>query len=182
MSLIIGIDPGSFNTGYGIIKMENKKFTHIDHGIIKLNAKNSFFDRTLILGNQLSDILNYFKPNVMVIEKVFLGKNIDSAFKLGHIRGVCIYQAKKNNCEIFEYAAKSVKKGITGNGGASKQHVQKTILLLLNLNKVIIEEDTSDALALAFYHIKNNQIKDLFIQQGISNDCLFKRKIYFSGR
>lgn len=92
-----------------------------------------------------------------VIENIFLGKNADSAFKLGHIRGICLMFASKSQSEIIEYAAKTVKKGITGSGAASKEQVQMLLYALLGLRGAVASSekiDASDALSLAYYHAK----------------------------
>ena len=152
MSLtILGVDPGSRITGFGIVRVHNGKIEHINHGVILLDADQSFPVRMKELGSAFREVMEKYKPDQVVIEKIFLGKNADSAFKLGHARGVIMYEAGLGNADVAEYATRSVKKGITGNGGSSKEDVQALLKVLLNI-KTINRIDASDALAMACYH------------------------------
>ncbi len=155
MSIIVGIDPGSRVTGFGIIEQGSEfketSLRSLSYGVIDLDEKADFPTRTKELGQSLEKLFAQFRPKTVVIEKIFLGRNADSAFKLGHARGVVMYQAACFNCEVFEYATRVVKKGITGKGSSSKDEVQVLVARQLGLKK-IQRLDASDALALAFYH------------------------------
>lgn len=154
MSIILGIDPGSRITGFGVIKVSQGRADTLScqgYGIIKLNEKAGFPDRMKELGESLQQILDRYKPQVVVIEKIFLGKNADSAFKLGHARGVAMYEAACFGAAVFEYATRVVKKGVTGKGSATKEEVQLILQRLLGIGS-IRRLDSSDALALATYH------------------------------
>ncbi len=159
---ILGVDPGSRITGFGAVTFENGKITHINHGVIMLDGIESFPLRMRELGLSFAEVMQKYRPQHVVIEKIFLGKNVDSAFKLGHARGVIMYEAGKLSAVVYEYATRSVKKGITGNGGASKEEVQtilKAILKVPTINRI----DASDALAMACYHayeIKKRAVLD----------------------
>src|SRR6185312_14547865 len=124
--------------------------THRSHGVIVLDPNLEFPKRMKELGAALETLLVKYKPQQVVIEKIFLGKNADSAFKLGHARGVAMYEAAKVNATVIEYATRVVKKGIVGNGGASKEDVQSCLQRLLKI-KAIERLDASDALALATF-------------------------------
>lgn len=165
MSLtILGVDPGSRITGFGVVRVENGKIEHINHGVILLDAEQSFSLRMAELGIAFREVMEKYKPHQVVIEKIFLGKNADSAFKLGHARGVIMYEAGLGKAIVEEYATRSVKKGITGNGGSSKEDVQAVLKVLLNI-KAIARIDASDALAMACYHAfemkKNSLLRQL---------------------
>lgn len=151
MSIILGIDPGSRVTGFAVIEKKPTLIKVISYGIIKAQLENSFPERILELGSGLKQILHQFNPQTVAIEKIFLGKNADSAFKLGHARGVVMYESAQYGCQVFEYATRLVKKGITGKGSADKVEVQSMLERFLNLNK-IKRLDASDALALAVFH------------------------------
>ncbi|HEX7674338.1 MAG TPA: crossover junction endodeoxyribonuclease RuvC [Bdellovibrio sp.] len=152
MSLIIlGVDPGSRITGFGVVRVENGKIEHINHGVILLDADQGFPARMTELGSAFREVMEKYKPHQVVIEKIFLGKNADSAFKLGHARGVVMYEAGLGGATVAEYATRLVKKGITGNGGSSKEDVQAMLKAMLNI-KAINRIDASDALAMACYH------------------------------
>ena len=150
MSIILGIDPGSRNTGFGVIHAKNGLIEHISHGVIQLDPKDGFPARMKDLGESLKKIFAKYQPDQVVIEKIFLGKNADSAFKLGHARGVAMYEAAACGAEVFEYATRLVKKGITGKGSADKDDVQLMLQRFLKIQK-IKRLDASDALALAVF-------------------------------
>ena len=105
-----------------------------------------------------------FKPDHLSLEKLFLGKNADSAFKMGHARGVVIYESLLANCQVYEYATRVVKKGITGNGGAEKEHVRLVVLNMLQIGPVK-SLDASDALAMACFHATQLRVLKLKQQQ-----------------
>ncbi len=149
--IILGIDPGSRFLGFGVISVNGTERKPLQFGVLQFDGEMELTSRLLQIGEGVHDLLKDFKPDHVAIEKIFLGKNADSAFKLGHARGVTIYEALKNKSLVYEYATRVVKKGITGNGGAEKEHVR---LVLQNLLKIsnIKSLDASDALALAYYH------------------------------
>jgi len=155
--IVLGLDPGSSVTGYGVIKLHaGDQLEHIDHGVITLKKKLSLPEKLVELNAQLEQLLLKHKPSEVSIEKIFLGKNADSAFKLGHIRGVCMMQTKKQNAEVFEYAARRVKKVVTGFGAADKQQVRWMVLSLLKI-KSAQKDDATDALAMALCHARERQ-------------------------
>lgn len=152
MSLtILGVDPGSRITGFGVLRIERDRIEHISHGVILLDAEQGFAGRMKELGSAFREVMAKYKPHQVVIEKIFLGKNADSAFKLGHARGVIMYEAGLGDSEVFEYATRVVKKGVTGNGGASKEDVQAVLKAILKI-QAIQRLDASDALAMACHH------------------------------
>lgn len=166
--IILGIDPGSRFLGYAAIEVDrNRQMKPLEYGVLKFDAKAELTHRLLEIGNGIRDLMISYKPQHMSIEKIFLGKNADSAFKLGHARGVVIYEALSAGCEIFEYATRSVKKGITGNGGAEKDHVRMVLQNLLKLQPVK-SLDASDALAMACYHV--TQLQALKIKKELQHD------------
>jgi crossover junction endodeoxyribonuclease RuvC len=153
--IILGIDPGSRVTGFGVLKISGRgaglRIQHINHGVILMEPTAPFPERMKELGEAMDVILKKYQPDEVVIEKIFLGRNADSAFKLGHARGVALYEAAKFGSAVIEYATRVVKKGITGTGAATKEEVQMCLMRLLNL-KAIARLDASDALALAAHH------------------------------
>ena len=157
MKIVLGIDPGSINLGYGLVGITNGRIEYLKHGVFSCSPSLPFNQRIYEIAQQLEQLFAEARPNVTVVENIFLGKNADSAFKLGHIRGICLMFATKAQSEIVEYAAKSVKKGITGSGAASKEQVQMLLYALLGLRGSVASNekiDASDALSLAYYHAK----------------------------
>ena len=147
-NVIIGIDPGIRNTGWGIISNFENQLQHIDHGVIVPNTKESDASRLLYISSHLDEILNNYKPSLAVIEKIFVSASGESALKLGMARGVALNViASKKNILIIELAARFVKKAITGSGAADKNQIKFMIEKLLG--KRVSKLDASDALAIA---------------------------------
>ena len=155
--LVLGIDPGLVTTGYGLIQVKNNSSSIIDYGTISPKQSDSLSQRLNTIYEDVSYIINKYKPNIMAIEEVFYGKNVKSALRLGHARGVSMVCASKNNISVYEYSARKVKQSITGNGAAHKSQVQFMIIKEFNLGNVKFSTDASDAIAIALCHI--NQIK-----------------------
>ena len=147
-NIIIGIDPGIRNTGWGIINNFENKLQHIDHGVIVPDTEESDPTRLFFISSNLDKILNKYKPSLAVIEKIFVSASGESALKLGMARGVALNViASKKNILIKELAARFVKKAITGSGAADKNQIKFMIEKLLG--KEVKKLDASDALAIA---------------------------------
>lgn len=149
--LILGIDPGSYNTGYGIVEVDGGRVVHREHGVIEVSKGLEFSARLQLIGEKIQALMANWTPHVTVVEKIFLGRNADSAFKLGHVRGVLLLEALRVKSEICEYTPREVKKGITGSGAAEKEQVQMILFSILGI-RAPAKVDASDALALAYYH------------------------------
>lgn len=166
---ILGIDPGSRITGFGLIRAQGDKLTHIEHGVIDLQSDDILPHRLDRLFNELNGIFRRHSINCAVVEKVFFGKNADSAFKLGQARGVCLLAAAQNQVPIEEFAARYVKKCVTGSGSAAKDHVQLMVFNMLGLKPQAMKFDATDALALAITQARmsdsNARIKALLKEE-----------------
>ncbi len=150
--IIIGIDPGTVITGYGIIKCEGTRYCAIDYGCVKPPPRLKLSDRYLILFNALEELLDQFSPTALAVETQYVKDNVQSAIKLGMARGIAIIAAKKRGIPVYEYAPTKAKSAVVGNGRASKHQVQGMIKALLNLSEIPEPEDAADALALAICH------------------------------
>lgn len=150
MTRILGIDPGSRKTGFGIIELDGRTIKHVINGRLKL-GNGEFTDRLKQIFEGLEDLIDRYHPQMMVVEKVFLHKNADSALKLGQARGAAICAAVNRELSVFEYSATQIKKAVVGNGHAKKDQVQYMMSVILNLPEVP-EEDAADALACALTH------------------------------
>ena len=150
--IILGVDPGTIVTGYGIIELNKNKISHITSGIIKLSATKSLPEKLKIIYTELEKLIRTYKPDEFAIETAFYGKNIQSAMKIGYARGVSLLAAVNNKVLIAEYAPGEIKKAVVGRGSASKQQVAFMIKTILNLKKLKMKSDESDALAIAICH------------------------------
>lgn len=151
--IIIGIDPGTLITGYGIIDVSGDgSYKAMDYGCIKPPPSMKITDRYLIIYNSLEELLKTHQPDVLVVETQYMQKNAQSAIKLGMARGMAILAAKKRGIPVFEYAPSRAKRAVVGRGQASKYQVQSMVKALLNLPHLPEPEDAADALALALCH------------------------------
>lgn len=149
--VILGIDPGSRITGYGIITKQGNRLIHLDNGAIFTQSAKDFPQRLERIYRGVSEIIAQFRPQAIAVENVFLAKNAQSALKLGQARGAAIVAAVSVGLPVFEYTALQVKQAVVGSGRAEKMQVQQMIKALLNLPEVA-QEDASDALAVAVCH------------------------------
>ena len=151
-SIILGVDPGTRVTGYGILKVEGNQYRPLDFGCIRPPASMKLTDRYLIIYKGIEELINLHKPNVLVVETQYVHRNVQSAIKLGMARGGIVIAAKLKGIGVVEYAPTQAKLAVVGNGHASKYQVQRMIQRLLNLSCVPEPEDAADALALAICH------------------------------
>ena len=148
---ILGIDPGSVTTGYGIVDSDGRTSRHITHGCIRA-GRGQLPARLGTIYRELSAIVSEHEPAEMAVEEVFLARNPMSALKLGQARGAAICAGVEGGLLVAEYPARLVKQSIVGVGGAAKHQVQHMVGVLLNLAAEPLAEDASDALAIALCH------------------------------
>ena len=149
---ILGIDPGYATIGYGIIEYDNFRFKTVAYGAVTTKPDKSFTDRLLDIYEDLSTLINIYKPDSMSIEKLFFNTNTKTAIDVAQARGVILLAARVKNIEVFEYTPLQVKQSITGYGRAEKHQVMEMVKNLLQLKAVPKPDDTADALALAICH------------------------------
>lgn len=160
--IILGVDPGTNVTGFGVINYNKNSFNRITHGIIKLPPSKPLALKLEIIYDELVRLIKLYKPDEFAIETAFYGKNVQSAMKIGYARGVSILAAVHNNVPTSEYSPREVKKSIVGNGAASKEQVGFMIRTLLEIKSLKMKFDESDALAIALCHafrLKSNTKK-----------------------
>lgn len=156
MALILGIDPGSRKTGFGIINVVGSKSDYITSGVIRMRDDASLPERLKVIFDSLTHIIEQYSPQEMAIEQVFMAKNAASALKLGQARGAAIVSATAQSVPVFEYEARKVKQSVVGNGAADKLQVQHMVKTLLKL-PAAPQEDAADALAVALCHANTQQ-------------------------
>jgi crossover junction endodeoxyribonuclease RuvC len=150
--IIFGVDPGTILTGFGIINSYKNQIEYIHSGILKPNPKETIPLKLRFIFHELNRLVIQFKPDVFCIETAFYGKNVQSALKIGYVRGIAMLAASNNNLVIVEYSPREIKKAVVGNGSASKEQVQYMIKNLTNISKDKIKFDETDALAAAVCH------------------------------
>ena len=152
---ILGIDPGSRVTGYGLIEVDGRTAKYIDSGCIRTGG-GALPDRLKKIHLGVREIIQHYKPQQMAVEQVFMARNADSALKLGQARAAAICAVFDDDIEVFEYAAKQIKLALVGRGGADKTQVQHMVKVLLKL-KGTPQMDASDALGAALCHFHTQQ-------------------------
>lgn len=151
--IVLGIDPGTLVTGYGVIMRSRSRIHLLGCGSIKNLSRLSMPLRLKRIYSRLEEVIAEFHPDEFAIESAFYGKNAQSALKLGHARGVSILAAVKNEIPTTEYSPLEIKKAVVGNGRASKEQVQFMVKSILGIRNGVMLHDTSDALATAICHL-----------------------------
>lgn len=149
---IIGVDPGTIFTGYGIIDFDRNELKHVTAGVIKIPTTKEMAPRLERIYFDLNKLIKQFKPDEFALETAFYGKNVQSALKIGYARGVSMLVASHNGLAVKEYSPREVKKAVVGNGASTKEQVQFMIKKLLAVRKTKMKFDESDALAVAICH------------------------------
>jgi len=152
LTVIIGIDPGSRVTGYGLVEMRGSGIVYVGSGAIKVKASDPMPLRLAAIKRGLDEVLREYSPSAMAVEEVFVAKNPRSALKLGQARGIAILAAAEAGIGVFEYSPREVKGSVTGAGSAHKSQVGAMIVRLLRPDHEPSCEDETDALAVAFCH------------------------------
>ncbi len=150
---VLGVDPGSEVTGYGVIDSDGRSLTLVEFAGIRVPAKSAFSDRLLVIARKLEEVIERLRPNVCAVEETFYAVNVKSALKLGHVRGAVLVTAARAGLEIAEYSPLEIKSAIVGYGRAEKQQVQEMVRILLSLKEPPTPLDASDALATAICHV-----------------------------
>lgn len=148
MKIILGIDPGTATTGFGIVRW-NRKMDHLAHGVIKTPVGMPMGERLLLLRRELKKIIADYKPQTVIIEQLFFGRNAKTAMMVGQARGVVMMTAAEAKLPVLDYQGLWVKKKLTGDGHASKKKIQQVVRKILRLHRLPRPDDAADALALA---------------------------------
>ncbi len=156
--IVIGIDPGTLHLGWGILRSEGNRVTHVAHGVIDAPANQCLARRLVIIDRGLEEIVARYRPDVGSVEALFFHKDPQSAAKLGHARGVVLCQLARAGLEVHEYPPARVKSTVAGHGRAEKSQIVAMVQRLLALD-VAPREDAADALALAFTYLRRAPIE-----------------------
>jgi crossover junction endodeoxyribonuclease RuvC len=149
---ILGIDPGSETTGWGVIEGDGARYRLVECGIVRAQSGQKFPARLLKISNVLEDVIHRHHPDACAIEDGFLAANVKVTLKLGQVRGVAMLAAERAALKIHEYSPRLVKQTVVGHGNAEKFQVQQMVKTLLSLASVPEPHDAADALAVAICH------------------------------
>lgn len=166
MTRIIGIDPGSRRTGYGIIDIAGSTASYVTSGIIRL-PEGALPDRLKLIFDGISQLLEQYQPETMAVEEVFFARDPKAALKLGQARGAAIVAGVNRQLPVSEYSARSVKQAVVGTGSAEKKQVQMMVTSLLKLVEAPAE-DAADALAVALCHGHSMRTAKLLANHGLN--------------
>jgi len=157
--VILGVDPGSRHTGFGVLREERGQFVHLASGSINAGARPPLESRLCRIFDSLSEIIRQHQPQVLALEEIFLAANVRSAFILGQVQGVVLLLAAQAALPIFQYPPLVVKKAVVGYGQASKEQVQLMVGNLLGVK--VSDQHAADALAVGLCHCFHRRAQDL---------------------
>lgn len=156
---VLGIDPGTSTTGYGLIELSGHKTLSLAHGVISTPPHTPIEERLVTIFQDMRTLIQEFRPQVMAIEQLFFFRNVTNGLMVSQARGVMLLAAAEAGIPIAEYTPMVVKKSIAGYGKASKQEVLKMVMDLLDLEKPPRPDDAADALAIALTHLQHVAVK-----------------------
>lgn len=151
-SIIIGVDPGTTVMGYGVLQVQQRGYTLLSMGVVKLQKHTDHYERLHKIYEKITQLIHHYRPEVLSIEAPFYGKNVQSMLKLGRAQGVAMAAAMAQGLPVFEYAPKKIKQSITGSGNASKEQVAGMLAHLVPFDRSPKFLDATDALAAAVCH------------------------------
>jgi crossover junction endodeoxyribonuclease RuvC len=162
---VLGIDPGSETTGWGVVEGDARKYRLVDFGTLKASPRERFAARLLKISDGVEEVLKRFAPDACAVEEAFYAVNVKTAIKLGQVRGAILVAAERARVEIGEYAPRLVKATVVGYGGAEKHQVQEMVRVLLSMKEIPQPHDASDALAIAITHLHHTNLASRVEQQ-----------------
>jgi crossover junction endodeoxyribonuclease RuvC len=147
--IVLGIDPGTARTGYGIVAREGNQVTPVDYGCLETIGDRPLAARLLLIHEGVDDLIRTHRPDAVAVERLFFNRNVQTAFAVGQARGVTLLAAAQHALPVFEYGPHEVKVAVTGYGRAEKAQVQKMVQVVLGLATLPRPDDAADALAVA---------------------------------
>ncbi|HHU33064.1 MAG: crossover junction endodeoxyribonuclease RuvC [Zhaonellaceae bacterium] len=163
--IILGIDPGTAITGYGIVEFIGNRFKVIDYGKILTSNDLPLATRLKKIYFKLEDLIEKYKPEHLVVEELFFNKNTRTALSVGHARGIILLAGAIHNMPTFEYTPLQVKQAVVGYGRAEKKQVQEMVRIILNLEKIPKPDDVADALAITICHAHSYKLNKLIFKE-----------------
>lgn len=163
--IILGIDPGTVATGYGVLENRDDKTTLIDCGVLNTKARSPIGERLSFLYGRLREIISEYQPDAVAVEQPFVAKNARSALAIGRAQAVAILAAANRDIPIYEYTPAQVKQRVANYGASSKAQIQEMVRLQLGLSQAPQPSDAADALAVALCHISEIRLTNLLARQ-----------------
>ena len=149
---VLGIDPGSETTGWGVVEGDGRRYRLVEYGTVKAPPRERFPARLLKISDGIEAVIARHKPDACAVEEAFFATNVKTALKLGQVRGVVLLAAERASLNIFEYSPRLIKQTVVGYGNAEKHQVQEMVRVLLSLAGAPSPHDAADALAIAICH------------------------------
>ena len=162
---VLGIDPGSQTTGWGVVEGDNRRYRLVDFGFIRVPSSLKFPARLLRICKGLEDVIEQHNPDACALEDAFLASNVKVSLKLGQVRGVALLVAERSSLEIHEYSPRLIKQTVVGYGNAEKHQVQEMVRILLALKSIPAPHDAADALAVAICHFHHAEFARKLLDQ-----------------
>lgn len=153
--VVIGIDPGVANTGFGIVESRGSALLALDGGVIRTESAQPLELRLALIADQIEDLLVKYSPDAMAIESIYFGKNVESAFSVGQARGAVVCEAGRRGIPVDSYTPQQIKLAVCGSGGAGKEQVQTMVTALLDLAGPVPPDHAADALAVGICHLNS---------------------------
>ncbi len=160
---VLGIDPGTAVTGWGVVERAERDVVHVAHGAVTTHARMTLAAKLAKIHGALVELCALWRPDVVALEQSFVGRNVQSAFRLGEVRGVAMLAAASVGIAITEYSPATVKLAVTGSGRAEKEQVQRAIARELGVREPLAP-DAADALAIALCHLQSSRLAALVLQ------------------
>jgi len=154
---VLGLDPGSRRTGYGVVEKRGNRFLCVTHGCVAPPARAALPERLHHIASAMGEVMDRIAPDCVVVEEAFYRENVHSAMVLGHVRGALIVAAVQRGLAIAEYSPREIKLSVTGNGGAAKEQVEFMVRRLLGVTAAL-QADAADALAGAICHLNRSRL------------------------
>ena len=162
---VLGIDPGTFRMGVGVVDSEGDKLQLAHYGVLSPRKADPLPQRLFSLFVELSQVISDYSPSEVAIEEPFAARNIRAAMAIGSAQAVAMVAAAQSGLPVFNYAPRRVKQAVTDHGGSSKEQVQEMVRILLELDSVPDSSDAADALAVAICHVNASQVSHLVMTE-----------------
>ncbi|MCZ7661980.1 MAG: crossover junction endodeoxyribonuclease RuvC [Thermoleophilia bacterium] len=157
--IILGIDPGTAATGYGVIEQRGNRLEMIHHGVVETSAGEEPHHRLAHIYDEIAEVLAHHQPDAAAVESLFFNVNVRTALAVGQSRGVALLACSRSGCALFEYTPQQVKQAVVGYGKAEKRQVQEMVRVLLGLKDIPRPDHAADALAVAVCHAHSHGVQ-----------------------